>query len=83
MCPIYEMYKDVALLFVCHLSRKAEAELVAAGDVKRLAGGGCITTSWNGYSVNCFTGVWHAWAYKSIFSPACILEQLQLSDWVA
>ena len=45
------------LLFLRHLFLNAEAEFVVAGDVKRSAEGGSITTSWNEYSANYRTGV--------------------------
>ena len=61
----------------------AEAEFVVAGDIKRSARGGSITTSLNGYSATYRAGVWHALANNSIFSLARILGQLQLSDWAA
>ena len=41
---IYQMYKDVASLHVPSIST-AEAEFVVAGDVKRSAKGGSVTTS--------------------------------------
>ena len=70
-------------LFVRHLSQMPR-QFVVAGDVKRSAGGGSITTSWNGYSATYRTGLWHAPANNLIFSLAIvILRQLQLSDWVA
>ena len=62
MYTIYEMYKDVASSCSSYAIFQAEAEFVVAGDVKMSAGGGSITTSWNGYSVTCRTGVWHAYA---------------------
>ena len=37
------------------------------GDVKWSAGGGFISTSWNGYSNTKRTRVWHALASDSIF----------------
>ena len=81
MYTIYEMYKDVASSCSCSFSN-AEAEFVVAGDVQRSAGGGSITTSWNVYSAAHRTGVWHS-ANNLIFSLACTLRLLQLSDWVA
>ena len=45
-----------ALLFVHHLSRMLR-QFDVAGDVKRSAGGGSVTTSWNGYSTTYCTGV--------------------------
>ena len=56
-------------LFVHHLSWMP-MQFVVAADVKR-------------YSATYWTGVWHAPADNPIFSPACILGQLQLSDWAA
>ena len=80
MHTIYEVYKDVAssCSSYAHLSRTPR-QFVVAGDVKRSAGGGSITTHWNGYSATYQTGVWHTLANNFIFSPACILGQLPLS----
>ena len=68
------------LLFVGRLTWMPR-QFVVGGDVKRSAGGGSITTSWNEYSATYRTGVWHAPDNNTIFSPACILGQL--SDWAA
>ena len=78
MYTIYEMYKDVASPCSSYA-----IFLKCQGDVKRSAGGSSVTTSWNGYSATYRTRVWHASASNSIFSLACILGQLQLSDWAA
>jgi hypothetical protein len=66
-----------------HLSRMLRRpEFVVASDVKRSTGGS-ITTSWNGHSATYRNGERNASAKESIFSPPCILRQLQLSNWGA